>query len=142
LNVLDAKNKKSRRGGTPEGIRPRRLTLQQAPRQSRVALYPVIRSTFIVWHELENAMALDQLPPRLAAIYSPENSGKLPSARGLPQYVPAHRRPGNCQRIAEGLRGWMGWGLSLAPIRRRLGGEHAARMRQPATLAIEPLSRR
>ena len=62
MNVLDAKNKKSRRGGTHEGVRPRRLTLQQAPRQSRVALYPVIRSTFIVWHGLENAIALDRHP--------------------------------------------------------------------------------
>ena len=37
------KNEKSRRGGTPEGIPPRRLTRQRAPRHSRVALYLVIR---------------------------------------------------------------------------------------------------
>ena len=36
-------NKKSRRDGTPEGIRPRRLTRQRAPRHGRVALYLVIR---------------------------------------------------------------------------------------------------
>ena len=35
--------KKSRRGGTPGGVRPRRLTLQRAPRQGRVALHLVIR---------------------------------------------------------------------------------------------------
>ena len=34
---------KSRRGGTPEGVRPRRLTRQQAPRPSRVALHLVVR---------------------------------------------------------------------------------------------------
>ena len=38
-----SKNEKSRRGRTPGGIRPRRLTRQRAPRQRRVALYLVIR---------------------------------------------------------------------------------------------------
>ena len=33
---LVARNKKSRRGGTPKGVRPRRLTLQQTPRQTGV----------------------------------------------------------------------------------------------------------
>jgi hypothetical protein len=37
------KQKKSRRGRTPLGIRPRRLTRQLAPRHSRVALHLVIR---------------------------------------------------------------------------------------------------
>ena len=41
--ILHHRKQKSRRGGTPEGIRPRRLTLQRAPRQSRVALHLVIR---------------------------------------------------------------------------------------------------
>ena len=36
-------NKKNRRGRKPEGLRPRRLTLQLAPRQNRVALHIVIR---------------------------------------------------------------------------------------------------
>jgi len=31
--------KKRRRGGTPRGARPRRLTRQRAPRTSRVALH-------------------------------------------------------------------------------------------------------
>ena len=35
--------KKSRRGGTPWGILPRRLTLQRATRRSRVALQLVVR---------------------------------------------------------------------------------------------------
>ena len=35
--------KKSRRGRTPEGIRPRRLTHQRAPRHGRVALYLDVR---------------------------------------------------------------------------------------------------
>lgn len=37
------KNEKSRRGGTPGSVRPRRLTREQAPRRSRVAFYLVIR---------------------------------------------------------------------------------------------------
>ena len=41
--VPQHRKQKSRRGGTPEGIRPRRLTLQRAPRYGRVALYLVIR---------------------------------------------------------------------------------------------------
>ena len=45
-NVLRHRKQKSRSGGIPEGIRPRRLTLQRAPRQSRVALHPVIRLLF------------------------------------------------------------------------------------------------
>jgi len=44
------KNEKSRRGGTPESIRPRRLTRQQASRQSRVAVHLVFRPAFIVRH--------------------------------------------------------------------------------------------
>jgi hypothetical protein len=40
-----AKNEKSRRGRTPVGIRPRRLTRQRAPQSSRVALHLVIRQT-------------------------------------------------------------------------------------------------
>ena len=36
-------NKKSRRGRTPRGIRPRRLTRQRAPHQVRVALRLVVR---------------------------------------------------------------------------------------------------
>ena len=43
LERLGKRNKKSRRGGTPRGIRPRRLTRQRAPRPSRVAFYLVIR---------------------------------------------------------------------------------------------------
>src|SRR4051795_2884945 len=34
---------KSRRGGTPQGIQPRRLTRQRAPQHSRVALCLVVR---------------------------------------------------------------------------------------------------
>ena len=41
--ILRRNNKKSRRGGTPCGIRPRRLTRQRAPRHGRVAPYLVIR---------------------------------------------------------------------------------------------------
>ena len=40
---LVAKNKKSRRGRTPEGIQPRRLTLQQTSRHVRVVLQLVVR---------------------------------------------------------------------------------------------------
>src|SRR5205085_11014916 len=43
LQPAHGKRKKSRRGGTPEGVRPRRLTRQQAPRSVRVALHLVIR---------------------------------------------------------------------------------------------------
>src|SRR4051812_28482203 len=38
-----ADRKKSRHGGIPSGTRPRRLTLQQAPRHGRVASHLVIR---------------------------------------------------------------------------------------------------
>ena len=38
-NVPRCQNRKSRRGGTPEGIRPRRLTRQRAPRHGRAALH-------------------------------------------------------------------------------------------------------
>jgi len=57
--LLVAKNEKSRRGGTPEGTRPRRLTFQPASRQSRVALYLVIRQCIIIRYEMENATSLD-----------------------------------------------------------------------------------
>ena len=40
---VPTQRKKSRRDGTPEGIRPRRLTLQRASRHSRVALQLVVR---------------------------------------------------------------------------------------------------
>lgn len=39
-----ARNEKSRRGGTPEGFPPRRLTDQRASRHRRAALYLVIRN--------------------------------------------------------------------------------------------------
>ena len=48
-------NKKSRRGRTPTGIPPRRLTRHRAPRPSRVALHLVIRQTLIIRHGIENA---------------------------------------------------------------------------------------
>jgi hypothetical protein len=37
------RKQKNRRGGRPEGVRPRRLTLQRASRQSRTALHLVVR---------------------------------------------------------------------------------------------------
>src|SRR4029077_17637564 len=40
---ITASNKKSRRGGTPWGVRPRRLTRQRASRHGRVALRLVNR---------------------------------------------------------------------------------------------------
>ena len=75
MRLAVAKNKKSRRGETPEGVRPRRLTLQRTHRQSRVVLHLVIRRTLILTHGMGNATALDQ-PPRLATIYSHENQGR------------------------------------------------------------------
>ena len=36
-------NKKSRRGGTPEGLPPRRLTLKRAPQRSWIAPHLVVR---------------------------------------------------------------------------------------------------
>jgi hypothetical protein len=40
---VPTQRKKNRRDKTPEGIRPRRLTLQRAPRHCRVALQLVVR---------------------------------------------------------------------------------------------------
>jgi len=78
---LIAKNKKSRRGRTPAGIRPRRLTLQRTPRKVRVALQLVIRRTFIVRHEMKNATTLDRHPPPFVTISSRENPGRDRSRR-------------------------------------------------------------
>ena len=50
------RKQKSRRGATPEGVRPRRLTLQRTPRQGRVVLRLVIRRLLIVRHGMENAI--------------------------------------------------------------------------------------
>ena len=46
--------KKSRRGGSPEGVPPRRLTLERAPRHGRVALHLVIRQFH--WQSREQAL--------------------------------------------------------------------------------------
>ena len=54
--VPQHRKQKSRRGGTPEGIRPRRLTRQRAPRHGRVALYLVIRQ--LRWKVATNAPRL------------------------------------------------------------------------------------
>ncbi len=56
------RQQKNRRGRTPKSVQPRRLTLQLAPRQSRVALHIVIRPPFIVPPGTENAMAIDRDP--------------------------------------------------------------------------------
>ena len=59
---LVAKNKKSRRGGTPEGVLPRRLTLQQTSRQSRVVFRLVIQRPPIIRHRMGKATI--EPPPR------------------------------------------------------------------------------
>jgi hypothetical protein len=60
--VLHHRKQKSRHGGTPTGIRPSRLTLQQTPRQNRVVFRLVIRQESIIWHENEIATVFDRKP--------------------------------------------------------------------------------
>ncbi len=43
VNVSDNQEQENRRGGTPEGVQPRRLTFQRTPRQCRIVLQLVIR---------------------------------------------------------------------------------------------------
>ena len=71
---LAPQKQKSRRGGTPESIRPRRLTLQRVPRPGRVALHLVIRPAFIVPPGMENATAIGH--PPLAAMCCRRNPGR------------------------------------------------------------------
>lgn len=50
------RKQKSRRGVTPEGVQPRRLTLQRTPWQGRVVLRLVIRRLLIVGYGTGNAI--------------------------------------------------------------------------------------
>jgi hypothetical protein len=59
-SVSRRQEQKSRRGGTPGGIRPRRLTRQRAPRRRRVALHLVVRP--LRWTAAINYAATLQSP--------------------------------------------------------------------------------
>jgi hypothetical protein len=72
-------HKKSRCGGTPEGIRPHRLTLQRTPRHRRVALYLVIRRTFLVTRAIVCYSEWLRLDPTLAPMDYHNPSGSLAS---------------------------------------------------------------
>jgi hypothetical protein len=71
------KQQKNRHGGEPEGVRPRRLTLQLAPRQSQVALHIVIRRLLsIIQHGMGKTIAL-ALTARSQTASNASTSGKL-----------------------------------------------------------------
>jgi len=99
--LLVAKNEKSRRGGTPQGVRPRRLTLQPASRQSRVALYLVIRQPVIIRHEMQNATSpdLQSFPPRhdICVAASPQPSQNACMGREHVRYFSMNA----CRKIAK-----------------------------------------
>ena len=98
---LAASNKKSRRGGAPEGLPPRRPTLQRTPRQGRGVFHLVIRQTSPVARAigLFREVHLYCSPP-LPNYHNPNGSraslaGLGPMARGRVAWQPGRpsRRP-------------------------------------------------